>query len=322
MKGKFDLNIVSRKAVYHLEIERKITVIKGNSGTGKSSLLRLIADYLELGKDSGIKLSQDKPVRMLVLRNSSDWVEILNDIHDAIVFIDEDVRCLYDDAFQRAIWKADCYAVIVSRSGMFQALPYAIASIYELRTSRHGKTTVTAMYELYQAGPAEQGADYVLTEDSHSGFEMAQVAFSCHVEPANGNSNVLRALQEVSGEHNEICVIVDGAAFGGFIEPVLQLAEMTGRAKILAPESFEYILLQSDSLSKYLTNELVATYDYCDCQEYISWEKYYEALLVRLAAEHLRISYQKSKLPELFKNPQYVAAYLDVIWNHLVKRTS
>ena len=304
MKGKFDLNIVSRKAVYHLEIERKITVIKGNSGTGKSSLLRLIADYLELGKDSGIKLSQDKPVRMLVLRNSSDWVEILNDIHDAIVFIDEDVRCLYDDAFQRAIWKADCYAVIVSRSGMFQALPYAIASIYD---------------ELYQAGPAEQGADYVLTEDSHSGFEMAQVAFSCHVEPANGNSNVLRALQEVSGEHNEICVIVDGAAFGGFIEPVLQLAEMTGRAKILAPESFEYILLQSDSLSKYLTNELVATYDYCDCQEYISWEK---SLLVRLAAEHLRISYQKSKLPELFKNPQYVAAYLDVIWNHLVKRTS
>ena len=59
MKGKHIISIVSRKAIYHLELERKISVLKGNSGTGKSSMIRLIAEYLEYGKQSGVKLSTD-----------------------------------------------------------------------------------------------------------------------------------------------------------------------------------------------------------------------------------------------------------------------
>ena len=35
MKGKHIISIASRKAIYHLELERKISVLKGNSGTGK-----------------------------------------------------------------------------------------------------------------------------------------------------------------------------------------------------------------------------------------------------------------------------------------------
>ena len=53
MKGRHIISVTSRKAGYHLELERKISVLKGNSGTGKSSLIRLISEYLEYGKQSG-----------------------------------------------------------------------------------------------------------------------------------------------------------------------------------------------------------------------------------------------------------------------------
>ena len=40
MKGKFSLEIESRKVIYRLNLERKVTVIKGKSGTGKTSMIR------------------------------------------------------------------------------------------------------------------------------------------------------------------------------------------------------------------------------------------------------------------------------------------
>ena len=72
MKGKHSISITSRKATYHLELESKITVLKGNSGTGKSSLIRLVSEYLEYGKQSGIKLTTDTSVSLSVLTNHSD----------------------------------------------------------------------------------------------------------------------------------------------------------------------------------------------------------------------------------------------------------
>lgn len=150
MKGKHHISITSRKASYHLELERKISVLKGNSGTGKSSLIRLISEYLEYGKQSGVKLSVDSSASLAVLTNTSDWSEILSSVHDAVLFIDEDVRYLYSESFQRELWDADCYSVIVSRSGRFTALPYSIFGIYEFVTEKREMGTATTMHHLYK----------------------------------------------------------------------------------------------------------------------------------------------------------------------------
>ncbi len=145
MRGKHIVSIISRWAEYRLELERKITVIKGNSGMGKSSVIRLISDFLELGKDSGIKVNIRSSASLMVLSNSSDWDKILPSLNNTIVFFDEDVRYLYTEAFQKALWTADRYAVIVYRSGQFTGLPFSVSGIYELVTERKGKSTVTEM---------------------------------------------------------------------------------------------------------------------------------------------------------------------------------
>lgn len=326
MKGKHIISITSRKAVYNLELERKISVLKGNSGTGKSSVIRLISEYLEYGKQSGVKLLSDSNVSLSVLTNTSDWSEILMYVHDTILFIDEDVRYLYNENFQRELWAADCYAVIVSRSGRFTALPYSIFGIYELVTEKKGTNTSTSMYSLYAEKHDRGEFDLVLTEDSNSGYEMAVFTFeNAEVVSAGGNALINTSLRELSRTYDNICVNIDGAAYGAFIEPTLKLAETRGNIRISAPESFEYVLLNFNEIKKHISSdqgELTKTYDYCDSSEYGSWEQYYEELLKQVTTEHFGFTYSKRKLNRWFLNSNCVEQYVDMLYKCFVTRRS
>lgn len=326
MKGKHIVSITSRRAEYRLELERKITVIKGKSGTGKSSVIRLVSDYLELGKDSGIKVTVSSSTRLLVLTNSSDWDTVMPSLRNTIIFFDEDVRYIYTEAFQKALWTADCYAVIISRSGQFTGLPFAVSSIYELVTERNGKNTITSMYHLYEEKHKQNDFDLVVTEDSNSGYEMAKYAFDSEkmrVISAGGNASVYRTLMKNGGENDQICVDVDGAAFGPYIEPVLKFAELQGTISVSAPESFEFILLHLDSVMKHLSldhGELSRTYDFCDSKDFITWERYYENLLNEITTEHLGFSYGKSKLNPYFLNGRCAELFIEQICKSFIKR--
>lgn len=326
MKGRHIVSVTSRKASYRLELERKISVLKGNSGTGKSSLIRLILEHLEYGKQSGVKISVDSSVSLAVLTNISDWPKILSSVHDTVLFIDEDVRYLYGESFQRDLWEADCYAVIVSRSGMFTALPYSIFGVYELVTERKGIHTATTMFRMYEEKHDRKFFNLILTEDSNSGFEMAKYAFeteNTEVVSAGGNASVLSVLQNLSLTHGNICVNVDGAAFGAFIEPVLKYSEVIGNILVSAPESFEYVLLNISEVKRHFSQDwgkLTRTFDYCDSREYSSWEQYYEDLLKQVTAEHFGFTYSKRKLDAWFLNRNCAEQYVALLQKCFVAR--
>ncbi|MCR5604546.1 MAG: hypothetical protein K6G27_12725 [Lachnospiraceae bacterium] len=287
-------------------------------------MIRLIAEYLEYGKQSGVKLSTDSMVSLSVLTNNSEWSEILKSVHDTVLFIDEDVRYLYSESFQRELWSADCYAVIVSRSGRFTALPYSIFGIYELVTEKKGMNTATSMYRLYEEKRERVYFDLLLTEDSNSGFEMAELAFDkTEVASAGGNTLIIAKLQVLGRVHDCVCVIVDGAAFGAFIEPALKLAETRGNTWISAPESFEYVLLNFNEIKRRLSSdqgELTRTYDFCDSSEYGSWEQYYEDLLKQMTKEHFGFTYSKRKLNQWFLNSNCIDQYVDILYKCFVAR--
>ena len=303
-------------------------MLKGNRGTGKSSIIRLISEYLEYGKQSGVKLSVNSSVSLDVLTNKSDWEKILSSVHNTVLFIDEDVNYLYSDGFQRELWAADCYAVIVSRSGMFTGLPYSVFGIYELVTKKNGNYTATAMYRLYEKKHSSGSFEIVLVEDSNSGFEMAEYAFESDktkVISAGGNSAVLPALRKDGLSSGNILVNVDGAAFGAFIEPVLKYQEIRGNMMISAPESFEYIILNFSDVKKYLSTdcgELSRTYDYCEGTQYSSWEQYYENLLIQVTSEHWGFTYNKRKLNPWFLTRKCAEQYVDCLSQCYVERRS
>ena len=54
MKGHYRIIIANAKVRYDFTIRRNITIIKGNSATGKTTLVEMIREYYEAGSGSGL----------------------------------------------------------------------------------------------------------------------------------------------------------------------------------------------------------------------------------------------------------------------------
>ena len=80
MKGKHSIVVRNRRVQFALELERNITVIRGDSATGKTTMLGMLRDYEELGAQSGVTVQCDKPCRTLTSR---DWESQLSRMKDS-----------------------------------------------------------------------------------------------------------------------------------------------------------------------------------------------------------------------------------------------
>ena len=113
MKGKYNITVKSRRIQYKFTVLRNITILRGDSATGKTTLIDMIAAYQENGE--GIR-----------------WQENLAMIHDSIVFIDEGDKFVASEDFARAVKNTDNYYVIATRASLFD-LPYSIKEIYGIK---------------------------------------------------------------------------------------------------------------------------------------------------------------------------------------------
>lgn len=59
MKGKYHFRVKSKRALFEFTIRRNITVLKGDSATGKTTLLHMLYEYLRVGRESGYAVSAD-----------------------------------------------------------------------------------------------------------------------------------------------------------------------------------------------------------------------------------------------------------------------
>ncbi len=177
MIGRHHIEIENRRAKYILDIERKVTVIKGNSGTGKTTLIRMFQGYLAQGNKSGINLINNTNIPLIVFTSTTRWEKDLAELNDTIIFVDEVVEYIYSRGFQQEFVKSDNYLVVMSRSGKFNHLPYALSSIYELRTEMNEKVKLTKMYQLYTYNKKSNNPTCIIIEDSNSGAQMMKKYF-------------------------------------------------------------------------------------------------------------------------------------------------
>ena len=175
MKGKHKIEVRSRRVVFTLELERNITIIKGDSATGKTTLVDMLESYEALGAKSGITVQCDKKCRVL---SGIDWEERLQYMKDSIVFVDEGNEFMTSEAFAKAIRSTDNYYVLITRENLYQ-LPYSVDAVLELKkTTSRFKRTYNRSYPYYNSIPKAvetlMAADQILTEDSNSGYQMFQ----------------------------------------------------------------------------------------------------------------------------------------------------
>ena len=137
MQGKYEIKISNNKVSFSINLERNITIIRGDSATGKTTFISLLQDYEQYGTSSGISIQSKKPCRVLT---SVEWEYRLDNIRDSFVFIDEGNEFVKSEAFASAIRNSDNYYVIITRENLYQ-LPYSVNSILKLKkTNRRDKS--------------------------------------------------------------------------------------------------------------------------------------------------------------------------------------
>ena len=86
MKGKHRVVVSTKRLRYDFELRRNLTIIRGDSATGKTTLVDMIQEYVSNPSGSPIELVCDKTCFVLL---GALWIEQLSGIRDSIVFIDE-----------------------------------------------------------------------------------------------------------------------------------------------------------------------------------------------------------------------------------------
>ena len=319
MVGKYDIEIYNNKVHYFLSVKRNITILQGNSATGKTELIRLIQEHEANGRSSGITLKCD--VKCVVL-TSVDWELRLAAMNNQIVFIDESVDFLRTSRFAQMVKGSDNYFVIVSRDDLGQ-LPYSVDEIYGLRNDtdtqkyRQYKRIYNEMYRLYNFEVKKDvNPDVVVTEDSNSGNEFFETIFPERCISAKGKDNVYGCIRKYEGKR--ILAIVDAAAFGPEIGKIIRyLKSSENECVIYAPESFEYLVLQSGIL-EVPKSVLDETYLHADSKQFMSWENYYTHYLTDIT-RHTVYQYGKSKLNAAYKTDGSIRKIKAVLPEVLVK---
>ena len=294
MKGKHRIVVSTKRLKYEFELRRNLTIIQGDSATGKTTLIDMIRDFVNNPSGTPVEINCDKKCYVL---EGALWKEQLAGISDSIIFIDEGNEFIKSTDFAQEIQQTDNYYVIVTREAL-PSLPYSVEEIYGIRTSgKYGtlKQSYHEFYRLYGENTYENEVEpeIIITEDSNLGyqfFEQVCKENQLKCESMDGKSNVFHYLNLHRNE--KILVIADGAAFGSEIDRVLQLIERRKNVALYLPESFEWMILSSGVLKSKMVDEILSNpSEYIESKMYFSWERFFTLFLI----EETKDTYMESE---------------------------
>ncbi len=306
MKGIQNIKVSNRDASFTFNLNRNITVVRGNSGTGKTTLYDMIADYTRLKDKSGVNISCKKDCVALV---DIDWKNQLNGISDSIVFIDEGAAYIKTPEFAKTVKDSDNYYIIFSRESLHD-LPYSVDEIYEIKPSgkyhKFVKMFKSDKYHIYSSKKERKNFqfDILLTEDSKSGYQFYKNYFdgtAVVCESSCSNSGIFQWLR--NHKDKKVFVVADGAAFGSEIDRVLKLQLSNEKnVKICLPESFEWLILKSGLIkASDILSVLENPSEHIESKDYFSWENFFEDYLVRNTV-NTHFQYAKKEINPIYLN--------------------
>ena len=304
MLGKISIRISNQRNEYKFTLYRNITILRGDSGTGKTTLYDMIRDYNNLGKESGVKINGGN----IVTLEGKNWEDELNNLSKAVVVIDEGSKFVFSKEFASKVKGCDNYFLIITRNYLPQ-LPYSVDEIYRIKGTGKNKefervyTDIDKFYDNPDPNRFPFRPDIIITEDSKSGYEffldtVKNTNVKC--EAAGGKSNIKGLLKRY--ESFNVIIIADGAAIGSEVESLVKEQELSyGKLALFLPESFEWLILKTDEFEKYVG--ITEAYNYADSVKYESWEQYFTDFLIKLTKGNRYKEYSKRKLSSFYMQP-------------------
>ncbi len=318
MKGKHHVVIETRRLKYEFDIRRNMTLIQGDSATGKTTLVNILAEYVLQHRRTGISLESDVPC-VVFQTISGNWKDEISLINDSIVFIDEQYSFIRSKDFAELINGSTNYYVLITRHSL-PALPYSVKEIYGIRTSGKFHYPDQIYHEFYPIFDEKSGninparKRMLIVEDDKSGFQFFEKTIKgVECVGAAGNSKILDLAERLSTEC-DISIIADGAAFGAYVRELLLFHNENPNTTLYFPESFEWMILKSGVvLSSKIEDILLRPEDYIDSSQFFSWERFFTCVLEKETAYDRYMAYHKEKLASYYlegKNAERILAIL------------
>ena len=114
MNGIISIEVKTRRISYSLELRHNVTVVQGDSGSGKSVLCDLISRKANRqGSRIDLITTRGYPCRHLTNEMCNDG--LLGQLHNCIVFLDEDCDYIYSDEFAHRLLGSTNYFVLITR---------------------------------------------------------------------------------------------------------------------------------------------------------------------------------------------------------------
>ncbi len=319
MKGSHSIIVQNNRLHYELLVKRNITIILGDSATGKTTLVEMLRQYMDLGPDSGVEVNCDVPCAVLEGRN---WQAILSSYNQTIIFIDEGNIFVSTEAFASAVKGSDNYFVLITRENLYN-LPYSIDEIYGLHSSgkyQNSRKVYQQTYKIYTEQVSNMAKpEMILVEDSNSGFEFFAAAgkekgIIC--QSAGGKSNLYKALKATAQEAT-VCVVADGAALGAEMARLRSLARDRGNIIFYLPESFEWLILEAGLLNSHeIRTILERPEEFIESRDFFSWEQFFTKLLTE-RTQGTPFRYGKKKLNPVYlheRNKRKIVEASPLVW--------
>ena len=315
MKGAYQVKIKNNRNSYSFELRRNITILRGESGRGKTTLFDMIYDYNRFEKNSGVSVSCDRNIIALV---GNDWEDVIKKNPGTIIVIDEDSQFIRTKEFASVVKGSDNYFLLITRNYL-ATLPISVDEIYEINGAKNKKfkriyKDVDRMFNdpVVKYLPFEP--EVIITEDSKAGYEFFKsVADNKGIKciSAEGNGNIYDVINGYPNEN--VVLIADGAAFGSEMADIVEQQTLRPRKlAIFLPESFEWIILKSGVVKKIDANKLDHPEQYADSALYMSWEQYFTDLLMETTNESDYMKYKKSSLSDFYLQDKNVAEIIKV----------
>lgn len=271
--------IVSPKVKYTLTLNRRVSVIKGKSGIGKSHMVQI----LERSDDIHYYVC-DRKIAVVPPNLQADIDSWLCAYRGFVLFADENAAWAHTAEFADKARENGCWLVIISRSLTHITARYSVRAVYTIHES--GKYRWNVPY--YSKSEALNPTLPIYTEDSKSGFTFLSKIFKDTVS-IGGKDKFLR-MGTLLYNHN---VVADGAAFGQILSKY-QVEYTLGKINFVLPESFEWLLLQSGIFEGITGKVEEPENNGANGSQYDTWENYFEDLLNKLMLENGAHGYSKS----------------------------
>lgn len=146
MKGSHRVIIQNNKLHYEFVIKRNLTIIQGDSATGKTTLINMLRQAENLGASSGVDVVSDVPCKVL---EGANWKIILENSSGNIFFTDEENAFINTEEFASAVKGSDNYFVLITRENLYN-LPYSVEEIYGLYASGKYQNTRKVYQQFYR----------------------------------------------------------------------------------------------------------------------------------------------------------------------------